>query len=90
MVLWLQFVAAAAIVLFSGSRLAKYGDIIAEQTGLGKTWIGVLLLAVTTSLPELITGLSSVIIFDVPDIAAGNVLGACVVNCSRSRLPEAG
>jgi len=80
MTLWLQFALCTAIILFSGARLSKYGDIIAEKTGLGKTWIGVVLLAATTSLPELITGISSVTIFDVPNIALGNVLGACMVN----------
>lgn len=80
MILWLQFILCAVIIFYSGSKLSKYGDIIAEKTGLGKTWIGVVLLAATTSLPELITGISSVTLFDVPDIALGNVLGACMVN----------
>ena len=80
MILWSQFIACTAIILYSGTKLAKYGDVIAEKTGLGKTWIGVVLLAATTSLPELITGISSVVFFDVPDIAMGNVLGACMVN----------
>jgi len=80
MILWSQFIACTAIILYSGTKLAKYGDVIAEKTGLGKTWIGVVLLAATTSLPELITGISSVLFFDVPDIAMGNVLGACMVN----------
>lgn len=78
--IWLQFIACTTIIVYSGTRLSKYGDIIAEKTGLGKTWTGVVLLAATTSLPELITGLSSVAVFDVPDIAVGNVLGACMVN----------
>jgi cation:H+ antiporter len=80
MIIWLQFLACTAIILFAGTNLSKYGDIIAEKTGLGRTWIGVLLIAATTSLPELITGISSVAIFDVPNIAVGNVLGACMVN----------
>jgi cation:H+ antiporter len=33
-----------------------------------------------TSLPELVTGISSVTLVDAPDIAVGNVLGACVIN----------
>lgn len=80
MILWLQFIVCTALIVVSGSRLSKYGDIIAEKTGLGKTRIGVVLLAATTSLPELITGLSAVTLFDVPDIAVGNVLGACMIN----------
>jgi len=80
MTIWLQFIACTAIILFAGTKLSKYGDIIAEKTGLGRTWIGVILLASVTSLPELITGISSVAIFGVPNIAAGDVLGSCMFN----------
>jgi cation:H+ antiporter len=80
MVLWLQFIACTGIILVSGTYLSKYGDIIAEKTGLGRTWIGVVLMASVTSLPELVTGISSVTLFDLPDIAVGNILGACMLN----------
>jgi cation:H+ antiporter len=80
MILWLQFVICATVILFAGANLSRYGDIIAEKTGMGRTWIGVVLMASVTSLPELITGMSSVVIFDVPDIAAGDVLGSCMFN----------
>lgn len=78
--IWIQFIACTAVIVFAGSKVSKYGDIIAEKTGMGKTWIGVLLLATVTSLPELITGASSVAIFNVPDIAVGDVLGSCAFN----------
>ena len=80
MIVWLQFIACAALILFSGSKLSFYGDVIAEKTGMGRTWIGVVLMASVTSLPELITGVSSVTIFDLPNIAAGDVLGSCMFN----------
>jgi len=80
MAVWLQFIACAGIILLSGTYLSKYGDIIAEKTGLGRTWIGVILMASVTSLPELVTGISSVALFDLPDIAVGNILGACMLN----------
>ncbi|HKY26366.1 MAG TPA: hypothetical protein VJM12_00315 [Pyrinomonadaceae bacterium] len=80
MIIWLQFVACTALIVFCGWKLALYGDIIAEKTGLGRTWIGVVLMASVTSLPELITGFSSVAIFDLPNIAAGDALGSCMVN----------
>jgi len=79
MLLWMSFLASAGMILYSGSRLSRYGDVIAEKTGLGRTWIGVLLMAPITSLPELVTGLSSVLL-DLPDIATGDVLGSCVFN----------
>jgi cation:H+ antiporter len=80
MALWLQFIVCTGIILISGTYLSKYGDIIAEKTGLGRTWIGVVLMASVTSLPELVTGISSVALFDLPDIAVGNILGACMLN----------
>jgi cation:H+ antiporter len=77
---WLQLATCAALILLAGSRLARYGDVIAQHTGLGGSWIGLVLLATVTSLPELVTGVTSVTLADVPDIAVGNVLGACVLN----------
>ena len=80
LIVWIQFIACTALILFSGSKLSYYGDIIAEKTGMGRTWIGVVLMASVTSLPELITGVSSITIFDLPNIAAGDVLGSCMFN----------
>jgi cation:H+ antiporter len=79
-ILWLQFAAVAAVILFAGTKLSRYGDVIAEKSGMGRTWVGIILLASVTSLPELITGASSVVIFDLPDLAVGNILGACMFN----------
>jgi cation:H+ antiporter len=80
LMLWLGFLLCTLLILYSGSRLSKYGDIIAEKTGLGRTWVGVVLMASVTSLPELVTGISSVTFAGAPDIAAGDVLGSCVFN----------
>lgn len=80
MILALQFAALAGVIVFAGSNLSKYGDVIAEKTGMGRTWVGVVLMASVTSLPELITGVSAVAIFDLPNLAIGNVLGACMFN----------
>jgi cation:H+ antiporter len=80
MLLWLGFIACTSAIFYSGKKLSKYGDIIAEKTGMGKVWIGVVLMASVTSLPELMTGISSVTYVGVPDIAVGDVLGSCVFN----------
>ena len=77
---WLEFSLCAALIAAAGSRLSRYGDIIAEKTGLGGAWIGLALMATVTSLPELVTGVSAVALADAPDIAVGNVLGACIIN----------
>lgn len=78
--LWLEFGLCAAAILFSGSKLSRYGDIIAVKTGIGGAWIGVVLLAAVTSLPELIIGISSVTIAKAPDIALGDIMGSAVFN----------
>lgn len=78
--IWIQFVLCTAIILYSGTRLSLYGDVIAEKSGLGRTWIGVILMASVTSLPELVTGVSSVAVYSLPNIAAGDVLGSCMFN----------
>ncbi len=78
--LWIQFALVTAVVFYAGSKLSLYGDVIAEKTGMGRMWVGVTLMASVTSLPELFTGIGSVVIFELPDIAAGAVLGSCMFN----------
>lgn len=76
---WITFVAAAAVIVAAAMVLAKYGDAIAIRTRLGGMFVGALLLAGATSLPELLTTISS---FQqgVPDLAAGNLLGSNMFN----------
>lgn len=76
----LGFSCCAALIIFSGSRLSKYGDLIAEITGIGKAWFGLVMMSAVTSLPELFTGVSSVLIVDSPDIAVGDIMGSCAFN----------
>ena len=79
---WLKFVLCLAIILFAGAKLARYGDAIAEKTGLGRIWIGLILLAAITSMPELVTSVSSVVLVNSPDLALGTLLGSCFFNLS--------
>jgi len=79
MLLWLEFLGVTGLIVFSGIKLTRYGDIISEKTGLSRLWLGMVLMAGVTSLPELATGLSAVSA-DLPDIAAGNIFGSCVFN----------
>jgi len=73
---WLQFLLCVVCIGVAGVYLSRYGDAIADKTGLGGTWIGVIMLASVTSLPELVTGISSVTVALTPDIAVGDVLGS--------------
>jgi cation:H+ antiporter len=80
MFLWLQFILCTIAIVYAGARLSLYGDVVAEKTGMGQTWIGVILMASVTSLPELIAAISAVAVYGVPDIAVGGVLGSCMFN----------
>lgn len=80
MTTWLAFLAAALVIVVAGARLAHDGDVLGEKSGLGRSWTGLVLLAATTSLPELFTGLGATVLADHPDIAVGDVLGSCMFN----------
>ena len=87
--IWLQFAATALVIVAAGVRLARYGDVLGEKTGLGRSWIGVVLLAATTSLPELFTGFGATALAGLPDIALGDVLGSCMFNLVILSLMDA-
>jgi len=77
---WVKFAICIIIILLAGRQVARYGDVIAEKTGLGGAWVGVVLVAVATSLPEVFTGISSVTLADAPDLTIGNLFGANTFN----------
>jgi cation:H+ antiporter len=79
-IVWLKFLICLIIIVLAGRKAAKYGDAISEKTGLGGLWVGVALLAVVTSIPELFTGISAAALVDAPDIAIGDLFGSNVVN----------
>lgn len=79
-VLWLGFIVCVGLIVYCGTNLSRYGDVIAEKTGLGRAWTGLVLMASITSLPELINNISSVTIAGVPDIALGDIMGSCIFN----------
>jgi cation:H+ antiporter len=87
--IWIQFAATALVIVLAGVRLARYGDVLGEKSGLGRSWIGVVLLAATTSLPELFTGFGSTALAALPDIALGDVLGSCMFNLLILSLMDA-
>ena len=81
--LWAQLALTATVILIAATYLAKNADIIAFKTGLGRSFVGVVLLATATSFPELGTGVSAVTLIggaDGADLAAGSVFGSNVFN----------
>ena len=73
------FLASAVLVVLAGVALARYGDQVADITGWGTLWVGTILVSIATSLPELMTNITAVLI-DAPGLALGNVFGADMIN----------
>lgn len=80
LLVWIEFSVCAILIGWAGAKLCRYADVIADKTGLSSSWIGLILLASVTSLPELVSGISAVTLANVPNIAVGGVLGSCVFN----------
>jgi len=77
---WVKLVVCIAVIFFAGQKVAKYGDSLASRTGIGQVWMGVIAIAIITSLPELFTGISAVTIVDEPDLTVGDLIGANAFN----------
>jgi len=75
-IILIKFVICASLIFFAGRSVARYADVIAEKMRLSRVWIGVILVAFATSLPELFTGIGSVAFVGAPDLTVGNLFGA--------------
>jgi cation:H+ antiporter len=73
------FLLVGAVVFLVASRLARHADAVADATGLGRIWVGTLLLAASTSLPELTTDVNAAILKTV-DIGVGDLMGSTLAN----------
>jgi cation:H+ antiporter len=77
---WIEFVVCVAIVFAASNVLSRYADVIAEKTGLGRAWVGAILLAGVTSLPELVSGVTAVTVLNAPNLAIGGIVGSNLFN----------
>jgi cation:H+ antiporter len=73
------YAACALVILAAAPRLAASADAVAELSGLGQTFIGTTLLALSTSLPELVTTVAA-LRAGASDLALGNIFGSNTFN----------
>lgn len=73
------FLVLGALIFGVASRLARAADTIADTTGLGRAWVGVILLGASTSLPEVMTDINAALL-KVPDIGVGDLMGSTLAN----------
>jgi cation:H+ antiporter len=78
-VLFLAMGMAGALVWFAGTRLVMLVDDIAQRTGIGQAFAGMLLLGGITSLPELATA-SSASLAGNPLLSINDLLGTSSIN----------
>lgn len=71
--------AAAAVIFVSGPVTATAAEGIVQTSGLNSTFVGAVLLAAATSLPELVVSLTAVRIGAI-DVAVGNLFGSNALN----------
>jgi cation:H+ antiporter len=76
---WRRFGLAAGVVLAAGSWLPKVADGLATTLGLSRSFVGTVLMAVVTTLPEMAVTLGALRLGAL-DMAIGNLLGSNLFN----------
>jgi cation:H+ antiporter len=69
----------AVVIMLTGPHLAHSADKIAALTGLGGTFVGTTLVALSTSLPELVATITALRL-GAMDLAIGNIFGSNTFN----------
>ncbi len=77
--IWLELALSAVTIILAGIKLAEYGDAISYRTGLGGLFVGSLLVAGATSLPEILTTINGILQNQL-NLTAGNLFGSCMFN----------
>mgnify|MGYP003373113702 CR=1 FL=1 len=79
MIFIIYIILAIAVITFS-IKVADYVDLIDKKTNISGAFIGGVVLAAVTSLPELFTSISAVVILENPELVMGNILGSNIFN----------
>lgn len=73
------FIVLAFLTVFLSVRLSYYADLLSKTSKVSKAFIGGIVLAGITSLPEFVTCFSAIIV-DNPPLAMGDILGSNLFN----------
>jgi cation:H+ antiporter len=80
--------AAAAVIFAAGYGLARSGEALAEQTGLGASFVGAVLVAIATSLPEVSSTIAAVRLGHF-ELAFGDIFGTNLFDVALVALADA-
>lgn len=78
--IFIGYAVLALCVIFFSARLGYYVDLLDQKTTLASAFIGGVMLAAVTSLPELFTSITSVVAVGKPALVVGNILGSDLFN----------
>ena len=73
------FLILAFLTIYTSIKLSYYGDVLSKTSKLGTAFIGGLLIASITSLPEFVTSISAVILNN-PALSFGDIAGSNMFN----------
>ena len=77
---YIGYIAMVAVIVVLSIKLGKYVDIMDAKSNISGAFIGGVMLAAVTSLPELFTSLSAVWIVKENSMIIGNILGSDLIN----------
>lgn len=75
-----EYLVLALFTVLLSVELSKCVDALDKKSNLSGAFIGGVMLAAVTSLPELFTSLTAVLVLDKPQLIQGNVLGSNIFN----------
>ena len=81
-----SYIVLAVLVIGLSMRLSSYVDMLDKQTNLSGAFLGGVMLAAVTSLPELFTSISGVVFLNEPELVVGNILGSNLFNVAALSL----
>ena len=76
----ISYLAVAICVVFFSIKLSTFVDLLDKKTNLSGALLGGILLAATTSLPELFTALTATLLVKNNDLVLGDILGSNLFN----------
>lgn len=78
--IYVLYLLLAACIVFLSIKLANYVDLLDKKTKISGAFIGGVLLAAVTSLPELFTSISATILIHQKELVIGNIIGSNLFN----------
>jgi cation:H+ antiporter len=79
-ILWAKLILCAALIVIFGLKLSKTAQSIVKAGHLSEGLMGLIVLAVITSFPEIWTSLATVTKVDAPDLGVGDLIGSVIFN----------